>query len=140
MANPTTVGYILSFDGTVIVDIVGATTLRAITTAQNGAVANALLYTLPNGTRINYNGTADATTTPGRMSQSIICTSGGPALYGTLVAKLGHYGTTVLSPLSGADLSAASILVAVEDITPAKIARVNSMHIRITVEVVGDWT
>jgi len=141
MANPTTVGYLLSFDGTVIIDIVGATTLRATNVLQNAAVVNDLTFTIPSGVKIDYNGTSAATTTPGQLAQEFIATSGGKALYGVLKAKLGTYGTSILSPLDGtSDLSnTGTRLVGVEDVTPSNIERVNSMHIRVTVSIVGDW-
>lgn len=141
MADVTTVGYLLSFDGTIIVDIVGATTLRALDVLQNTATVHLKTFVTPSGVKINYDGISDSDLTPTRISQDILCTSGGIALYGTLVAKLGNYGISVLSPLSGgADLSnAGTILVGVEDITPQKINRTGSIHIRVIIEIVGDW-
>ena len=141
MANPTTLGYLISVDGVIIVDVtVPVTTPLAIGVVQNTAVANALTYVLPNGTKINYNATADGTTTPGRMTQDILCTSGGIALYGTLVAKLNNYVTSVFSPLSGSDLTnTGTILVEVRDITPNSVKRDGDVHIRVVIDVVGDW-
>ena len=139
MANPTTIGYLLSFDSTVIVDISAPTALRAIGVVQNSATANVRTYVLPSGVKVNYDGVGDSSTTPGSMSQSILCTAGGLTLYATLAAKLGHYGTAVLSPLSGADISAAAILTGVEDITPG-LKHDGDVHIRVTIDIIGDWT
>ena len=137
MANPTTVGYLITIDGTTIIN---HSTLRAINTVQNAATTHLLTYVLPKGGKVNYDGTADSNTTPGRMSQEIICYSGGATLYGTLVGKLGNYVTSVLSPLTGADLTnTGTIINAIDDLTPRKIHGTGVMHIRITIEVVGNW-
>ena len=141
MANPTTVGYLITVDGVTIVDVTApVTTPRAISVAQNVATANPLTYVIPSGVKIDYNATADGTTTPGQLSQDILCTSGGVALYGTLVAKLNNYVTSVLSPLSGADLTnTATRLIDVQDITPNRVKRTGAMHIRVTIDIIGDW-
>ncbi len=102
MANPTTLCYLITIDGTTIVN---HTTLCATSVVQNAATVNVPTYLLPSQVLIYYNATADSTTTPGRMSQDILCTTGGLALYATLTGKLGNYVTSVLSPLSGADLT-----------------------------------
>ena len=137
MANPTTVGYLITIDGTTIIN---HSTLRAINTVQNAATAYLRTFVIPSGTKINYDGTSDSNTTPGRMSQEIICYSGGATLYGTLVGKQANYVTSVLSPLTGADLTnTGTIIAAVDDITPRKIHGTGVMHIRITIEVVGNW-
>ena len=136
MANPTTLGYLITVDGTTIVN---HTTLRAVNVVQNTATVNVPTYVLPSQVKVYYNGTADSTTTPGTMSQDIICTSGGIALYGTLSAKIGNYVTSVLSPLSGADLTnTGTVIMAVDDITP-QIKHDGDVHIRVTIEVIGDW-
>ena len=137
MANPTTIGYLITVDGTTIVN---HTTLCAISAVQNAAVVNVPTYVLPSQVIVYYNATADSTTTPGRMSQDILCTSGGLALYATLVGKLGNYVTSVLSPLSGADLTnTGTILAGVEDITPG-LKHDGDVHIRVTIDIIGDWT
>ena len=138
MANPTTLGYLITVDG---VTIVNHSALKAIGGVQNAAVANVLTFVIPSGVKLDYNGTADGTTTPGSLSQDILCTSGGIALYWTLVAKQSHYVTSVLSPLSGADLTnSGTRLVEVLDITPNKVKRDGDVHLRITIEIIGSWT
>ena len=137
MANPTTVGYLITVDG---VTIINHSALSAINVVQNAAESNDLTYKIPSGVMIDYNATTDGTTTPGIMSQDILCTSGGIALYGTLVAKQNNYVTSVFSPLSGADLTnTATRLLAVTDITPTKVKRTGTMHIRVTIRAIGDW-
>ena len=140
MANPTTVGFIITIDGVTIVD---HGTYKASGVAQNAATANVLTYVLPNGTKINYDGTADSTTTPGRMIQDTVCTSGGATKYAAMVAKLGNYVTSRLDPLktaTGILNNPGTILVGVEDTTPGNMHSDEYMHIRYTIEVVGDWT
>ena len=137
MANPTTVGYLITVDA---VTIINHSALSAISVVQNTAVARPMTYVIPTGVKIDYNASTDGNTTPGTMTQDILCTSGGIALYGTLVAKLNHYVTSVFSPLSGADLSnTATRLIDVKDITPSNVKRDGDMHIRVVIDVIGNW-
>jgi len=141
MANPTTVGYLISVDGVTIVDVtVPVTTPRAISVVQNTAVAQPMTYVIPSGVKLDYNASTDGATTPGQMTQDILCTSGGIALYGTLVAKLNHYVTSIFSPLSGSDLTnTGTRLLEVKDITPNKVKRDGDIHIRVVIDVIGNW-
>ena len=141
MANPTTLGYLITVDTTgSSVTIVNHSTLKAIGVVQNTAVANVLTFVIPSGVKLDYNGIADGTTTPGSMTQEILCTSGGIALYWTLVARLNNYMTCVFSPLSGADLTnSGTRLVEVLDITPNKVKRDGDVHLRVTIEIIGSW-
>ena len=142
MAIPNTVGYLITFDGTTLIN---HTTLKGASICQNGAKARPLLYTLSTGTIVNYDGTADAAVVPGEVSQDIFCTSGGATLYGTLVGKLGNYsasgagGGLILSPLTGADVTTAAILLAVDDISATPIERVSRMTIRVTFQTLATW-
>jgi len=136
MAIPNTVGYLITFDGTTLIN---HTTLKGASICQNGAAVHRRTYVLPSGTKVNYDGTADAAVVPGEVSQDIFCTSGGIALYGTLAGKLGYYGSLVLSPLSGADVTTTAILLAVEDISATPIERVSRMTFRVTFETLATW-
>ena len=89
MAIPNTVGYLITFDSTTLID---HSTLKGASICQNGATVALRVYTLPNGTIANYDGTGDSAVTPGTVEQDIFCTTGGPDLYGTLIAKQGNYG------------------------------------------------
>jgi len=136
MAIPNTVGYLITFDGTTMIN---HTTLKGASICQNGATVHRRTYVLPSGTKVNYDGTADAAVIPGEVSQDIFCTSGGIALYGTLVAKLGNYGSLVLSPLSGADVTTTAILLSVEDISSTPVERVSRITFRVTFETLATW-
>ena len=136
MAIPNTVGYLITFDGTTMIN---HTTLKGASICQNGAVARPLVYSLPSGTIVNYDGTADSAVLPGIVEQEVFCTTGGPALYGTLAAKQGNYGTLVLSPLTGANVSVAAILLTIEDISATPIERVTRMTFRVTFQTLATW-
>lgn len=137
MADATALGYLITVDGTTIVN---HTTLKAISVVQNTASVQARTFVTPSGVKINYDGTANSDVTPGRMAQDILCTTGGIALYATLIGKLGNKVTSVLSPLSGADLTNTStIIVGVEDNTPQNVKRDGDVHIRVTIDITGDW-
>jgi hypothetical protein len=136
MAIPNTVGYLITWDGTTLID---HSTLKGASICQNGATVALRMYPIPSGVLVNYDGTSDSAVTQGMVVQDIFCTTGGPALYGTLAAKLGNYGTLTLSPLTGADVTASAILLTVEDVSATPIERVTRMTIRATFQVVTVW-
>ena len=133
---PNTVGYLITFDSTTLID---HSTLKGASICQNGATVHRRTYVLPSGTVVNYDGTADSVVVPGEVSQDIFCTTGGAALYNTLSAKLGYYGDLVLSPLSGANVTATAILLSVEDVSTTPIERVSRMTIRVTFQTLDTW-
>jgi hypothetical protein len=113
-------GYLTSFDGTTLIN---HTTLRALKAAVITPIPHLLIYTLPTGTRVNYNGTSDAVVTPGTASQDIFATSGGEAVFDALYAKLGNYsasgagGGLILTKLVGGTSTATAYLSSIEDMT-----------------------
>ena len=136
MADITQQGYLITVDSTTIVN---HTTLKARNVIQNTATANIRTYTLPTGVKVDYDGSSDVGVTPGTMTQEIVATTGGIALYWTLAAKIGDYVTSVFSPLSGADLTNTSTrIVSVDDVTPG-LKRSDEVHISITIDIVGTW-
>lgn len=88
-------GYISTFD---TLEMVNGTTKKAKNlVAQTYTVAENL-YTLPNGTVVNYDGTADTVTTPGKVTQRIAVSvptvpTSAYAFYNSLIPKLGNRGT-----------------------------------------------
>ena len=134
MAN--TVGYLTAFDGTTLVN---HSTLRATTVVGNTTTVHIKTYVLPNGTKVNYDAAADASTTPGKAIQEIHCDSGGGALYAALTAKLGFYGTLTLTKLATGALTCSAILEMVEDISLHPIHGTGYMKIRVTFELVSEW-
>ena len=139
MATYNTIGYLTAFDGTDLVDVVPPTTLCAIGVAQQSAVVALRTYVLPNGTLVNYDGAGDSALTPGKISQEIMDTSGGIALYGTLAAKMGNQGTLTLTQLATGTVTANAILISVEDISDS-MDRATAMKIKVEFQLVGDWS
>ena len=137
MANPT-IGYLITVD---VVTIVNHSTLRAINVIQNTDVSRPMTYVIPSGVKIDYDATSDGPTTPGTMTQDILCTTGGIALFNTMVAKKNHHVVSVFSPLSGADITNNNTRIFdVVDITPNRVKRDGDVHIRIIVDIIGTWT
>jgi hypothetical protein len=142
MAVANTVGYLITFDGTTLIN---HSTLLGASICQNGATVHRRTYVLPTGTVVNYDGTADAAVVPGEVSQDIFCTTGGATLYNTLSGKIGNYsasgagGGLILSPLSGADVTVAAILLSVEDVSATPVERVSRMTIRVTFQTLAAW-
>ena len=139
MADQLPMAYLISVDG---VTIVNHSTLKAKTTAQDTAVVNIPMYVIPSQVKLYYNSTADATpVTPGQVTQEILCTTGGIALYNSLRAKEGHYVTSIASVHSGgANITCQETVIAsVIDTTPG-LKRDGDVHIRVVIDVVGDWT
>lgn len=88
-------GYISAFDTLTVVDNTTKKAKNLI--AQTYTVAENL-YTLPNGTVVNYDGTADTVVSPGKVTQRIaVSTPTAPtsayAFYNSLIPKLGNRGT-----------------------------------------------
>ena len=137
MAIYNTIGYLITFDGTTLINH-GA--LCAASVAENNATVALRMYTLPNGNRVNYDGTSDSAITAGEINQEILATTGGIALYGTLAAKLGNRGSLTLSPLSGADVSCNAVLLSIEDTSTRPVERLGEVKMRVTFAVEGDWT
>jgi hypothetical protein len=134
MAIPNTVGYLITFDSTTMIN---HTTLKGASIAQNNATVALRTYVLPNGVKVNYDGAADSNVTHGQISQDIFCTTGGATLYGTLVGKLGNYASLILDPLTGSNVTFNAILLSVEDVSATPIERISRMTIRVTFEIIS---
>ena len=137
---PNTIGYLTIFDTTTLVD---HSNKRALDVVDNTSGVNAPVTILPNGTKVYYNGTSDATTTPGRARQRIINISAARTFYETLVGKLGNYGQLTLAETDHATNPTThtcyAILMSVRDITPILRTR-DKMWIEVEFELLTDWT
>ena len=134
---PNTVGYLTAFDGTTLIN---HSTLRATGVVANTTTAHIRTYVLPNGTKVNYDGTADGAVTPGKATQRIYCVSGGATLYAALAGKLGYYGTLTLTKLATGTTTCSAILESAEDITQRVIHGTGYMEILVTFELVSEWS
>jgi len=131
------VGYVTMFD---LVAVVNGTTRRATTYTGDGTIAKARVITLPNGTKVNYDGTSDSPTTLGRVTQEFLDTAGS-AYMTSLHNKLGNVGLLVLTDAADDPttyLSASAILIKVQDTTPVQGAR-DKVWCTATWEIVGAW-
>lgn len=135
--NP--IGYLTVFDTTTLVN---HTTQRALNQLGNTSIANILVYPLPSGGKVGYNGTANAVLTPGRAVQDITLTAGGEALSATLIAKVGKYGALTFAKLSSpsSTLTNNAYLESVQDITDWRTHDTAHIKIRVTFELLEDWT
>jgi hypothetical protein len=129
------IGYASSF--TPIGTIVNGTTRFATTFTDGGVRATPRIIQLGNGTLVHYDGTSDAPTTPGTVSQEIFDT-GGVTYYNTCRQNIGGYGTLTVSGLTGSS-TAEAILINVEDTTPVQGNRAR-MWINLTWQIIDDWS
>lgn len=104
-------GYISAFDGLTLVDgsAKKAKNLIGITNTVNNS-----LYTLPNGTVVNYEGTADSVTSPGSATQNITIKTSAAAFYNSLSAKIGNRGTVTRTNVTTGTQTCTGILVDVK--------------------------
>ena len=86
-------GYIWKFDTLEIVGSTAKANEKSVT--HGGVMANVKIVKLPNGTVINYDGTADASTSYGPFEQEIAVYSSAVTLYNSLKAKLGNRGIAI---------------------------------------------
>jgi len=135
MTTYSELGYLTAFDGLTLID---HSTKTGRTPLSNAATVNLPIYVLPNGTKAYYNGTTDATLTPGRMTQGLLCTASGRTFYNQIVAKLGNYGVLTLTKANGGTATANAILLAVIDVTPGLAVR-DYIWIDATFEVLDNW-
>lgn len=135
-----TIGYLSLFDTTTLVDGAPGTSLKAMGLVENTSTVHIKTYIIPTtGAKLNYDGISDSDVTTGKVTQEILCKSGGETLYAALAAKLGHYGVLTLTKSAGGTLVANAVLEQVRDITPFKTHGTAEMRIAVTFDLVGTW-
>lgn len=138
----TNLGYLSDFDSIVLVDDTttqGGVNKKAISLVGNTDDVISRIRTLANGTKVNYDGTADSDTTPGKASQKLLVTSGGVALYNSLVAKIGYRGALTKKDWG---ISTAAICTAIlldVKILSGSSPIINYMRIQTDFELETDW-
>ena len=99
-----TVGYISDFDSLELVD--DTATLGGVVKKAQSLVGDTnevidRFRDLANGTRVNYDGTADSDVRPGEAKQRISCNSGAPAYVASVEAKKKYRGTVTKRKWAG---------------------------------------
>lgn len=105
-------GYISIFDTLTLID--GTTKKAKNLIGQTYTVAENL-YTLPNGTVVNYDGTADTVVSPGIVIQRIAASvptspTSTYAFYNSLISKLGNRGTLTKTLVTTGTMTCTAIL------------------------------
>ena len=129
-------GYLTSFKSTTMIN---HSALCATSPAALSKQVNAPIETLPNGTKVYYNGTSDSTVAPGNASQAIWAKSGGEALLSSLMASIGNYGALTLSKVAGGTSTCNAIMNGVSDNT-RMITGTAHIQITVTFELLDNWT
>lgn len=138
MGTANTLGYISSFDGLAIVSSAAGRYLAGY--VDNSAAVQTALYTLPNGTVVNYDGAGDSVLTPGPVRQRLVVKTDPAGFYAACIARLGHYGTLTLAQLAGGLASCDAILTGVRDATPGLAKRTQLLVIELEWQRVGNWS
>ena len=121
--------------------ISNGTTQRALSYTTGGMKTSPRIYTLPNGVKVNQDGTSVSPTTPGIVKQEIIDMSGtSGALIDAYGALLGQVGALIIDVQSstGGTYTASAVLIGVEDTTPVQGSRGN-LWITFTWDMLADW-
>lgn len=129
--------YLSAFDGVTMVD--GTNTKHRSLLAPTAVVVNRLVV-LPNGTKINYDGTSDPETYPGTARQHIVG-SGASALtnYNNIANKIANRGTLTKTNLAGGTATCAAICLTVTPLASTKPA-VNFFEYVVEFELEGEWS
>lgn len=130
--------YISAFDGVTIVN--GTTMKHRSLLAPTSVVLNRIVE-LPNGTLMNYDGSADPVLVPGVARQHIVISgSTATTLYDAIAAKQGLLGTITRSRSSNGNTSTASGICL--SVIPMGSSKPTQGFIEAVIEfrLIGDWS
>jgi hypothetical protein len=131
-------GYVTNFVG--VGAIVNGTTRKATTYATDGVVVTPRLWQTFDGVWVHYDGTNDALSSPGMVTQEFFDTSGSSGLFDTLRSAMGVLGDLTVTELDDVTTHvAAAILVEVVDNTPVQGNR-DKIWCQCTWKILEDWT
>lgn len=130
--------YISAFDG---VTIVNGTTMKHRSLLPPTSVVLNRIVELPNGTLMNYDGSADPVLVPGVARQHIVISgSTATTLYDAIAAKQGLLGTITRSRSSNGNTSTASGICL--SVIPMGSSKPTQGFIEAVIEfrLLGDWS
>ena len=135
-------GYLTVFDTTTLINY---TALKPMGIAKDTSKVAMRTYELPNGTKVNWDGTGDSIVTPGKATQEILATAGGMTLFNALTNKQGNYGVLTLTrlnsnPATVVTLTCNAVLDMVDDFYPQAAHDTAVMHLRVTFELISAWS
>jgi hypothetical protein len=128
-------GYITNHVGLGV--IVNGSSRFATTFADSEVRVIPRLITLGNGTIVHYDGTADALTTPGIVTQEVFDNAGTTA-YDSFLGNLGNVGALTLTKVASGTSVADAIFIGIEDTTPVQGARAKTWY-KLSWQLIGDW-
>jgi len=129
-------GYISAFDGLTIVD---GSTKKARNPVGDTDIARVLLSTLPNGTKLNYDGPYDSDLSPGSATQVMTISTAGTAFYDSLLAKKGNQGEVTKTLLSTGSVRCTGILSNVQ-ILGDSLPQIGHLVLAINFEFETSWS
>ena len=130
------IGYITEWNSTAIVN---GTSRKATTYTDDGELVKPRVITLPNGVKVNYDGTGSSPTTLGVITQELIDDEG-PAFTDLMSVYLGAFASmTMKQAESTGVLYADAILTNVQDTTPVQGTR-DKVWCTLTWELMSGWS
>lgn len=130
----TVLGWITAFDGTTIIN---GTTAKHRSMIAGTEVVRSAFYTLPNGTKMNYDGTGDPVMMPGPFSQHIVATD--DSHIRDCLAKLGMRGTATLTRVVGAPTKTCTAILTKVEILPTSLPSKDYYEYIVYFEQEDDW-
>lgn len=134
-------GYISAFDGVTLSD---GSARKPQTPVGDTAIVQSKMYVLPNGTKINYNGTGDDNTTPGgvKVRHVIKSTSGGDTAitrYNAITGKKGNRGTLTKTIFGTSTTQTCTAVLTDVQVMANSLPQKNILFLDLTFECETDW-
>lgn len=132
-------GYVTAFDGITL----SSSNVKPVTAIGSTNTVQEKMFTLPNGTKINYDGSTDTNVTPGRIKVDFILKNeSSNNLYDGLQAKKGNRGTltkTKFSTGSPGTETCTAVLMNIEVNQEKSRPQKGKVYITAEFELETDW-
>ena len=130
------IGYVTAWNSTTIIN---NTTRFATTYTDDGIIVKPRIIVLPNGTKVNYDGTGTSPASLGKITQEFY-DEGGPTFTDLVATYLGVFAEMSMKQAEGTVLLYAdAILIDVKDTTPVQGTR-NTVWCSLTWELMSTWS
>lgn len=134
------IGYLTLWDGLIVVD---HSSQKALNIARTGEVTQLRMYALDNGSKVDYDGVANAAIIPGQVTQNfkVVPPAVGYDIFEQFENRRGHLGTATFSPfIAGPTQQASARLADVVDISKLSITTRSVMSVSLVFEITSTWT
>ena len=132
-------GYVTAFDG---ITVHSGSTLKSLTAIGSTNTVQEKMFTLPNGTKVNYDGTTDTNVTPGSIKVDFWFTSSAYSTYDGLQAKKGNRGTltkTKFSTVSPGTEICTAVLMNIDINQEKSRPKKGKLYVTMEFELETDW-